>query len=147
LKNEMRGKANYNHEKYITDVKRIILDDGFPDQTITNISQNILIKNTVFDFVLESSKITYLVLIRAYDDHYQSKTTSLELSKTFQNVTYDDFTIEISNKKAKIELLVIAPSYVKFLGKQSHSVPILKYIIKDKTFKNWNDIYDLLLKN
>lgn len=144
LEAEITEKAAYNHEAYIADVKKLIAKNGFPDQTVTAVHKNVLIKDTVFDFVLESSNRVYLVLIRAYDDHYQNQITSNQLSKSTNNIFPNDFPAEIAVGQKEIQPLIIAPSNIRFLGRQSHHIPILKYIIKDDTFKNWDDILELL---
>lgn len=137
------GGALYNKKSFLKDVKDLIESNLFPDQKVTAWHKNVTTKGFVFDYVLESKERTYLVVIPAHDNHYQARVTAISLRNLMKQISHNDLPMVNSNSNP-LQPIIIMPSIIRFLGKQKSGIPILKYIIDSKTFKNWDDIHELL---
>lgn len=135
--------TSYDKYRFVLDVSQSIENNGFPDNAVFKMDKHVKIHDILFNFVLQSSGRIYLVLIQAFDNHYQRTAIASKIQKMMRKTTRLDLPIELITASETIQPIIIAPSHIRFLGKQSSGIPILKYIVSDATFKNWDDIQDL----
>jgi hypothetical protein len=140
LEAEIKARVNYNEKEFLSGVKTLIENGGFPDKTAVKIHKSITIRNLLYDYILESPTHIYPVLIKSIKIHYDSKKLAKQIHNAIQGYTAKDFLAPIAAKGKSLQPILIFPSCIRFLGAMSYEIPILKYIINEKTFKNWESV-------